>query len=608
MVEPVTHRLLGTLRDEGVGTRELVSGAALVLVLAQLAWRAWIVVPGWFYADDLLLLEDATRPLQSVLLEPNDSQLMPLGRVVAALVAAAGPYAWWAAATSVLVLSAAATAACWLMLRTVFGPRPFVLVPFALFCFLPLAADASSWWAVALNALPAQVAFFLVVTGFVLWSRERRPRWAVLVVLAYLLGAASGPRALLMALPVGAFVVLFCSGTGRGTLGRVARRHGPVVAPLAALGVAYLVLYRATTPPPVQVTGATPWIDVADRLLLSSVLPGLVGGPWRWDVAADPLSVPDPTLAVRVVAVVAVMAVVAVAWRRRPSTTWRAVVVVLVQVAGTYVAIALGRGLQVGAVAGQFTRYLPDLAAVLPLALAAAVLPVRVPDAPSVRERVLLPRLPSVPRAALGAALAAVLVASLVNAAAYARPWHEDFPARRYVENARASLLADPRPVADLEVPELVQLGLHYPRNLPSHVLAPYGDLVDARRQGNDLAVLDTDGTARQPLVRGAESAPGPVAGCGTKVVPGEPGRIALDRAQMPDFPWTTINYAASVDGEAVLRFDGREPVRMQVLSGPHTYLVNGDGAYSTLEVDVTTPGLTVCVDRVAAGTLEALR
>lgn len=133
MVEPVTHRLLGTLRDEGVGTRELVSGAALVLVLAQLAWRAWIVVPGWFYADDLLLLEDAARPLQSVLLEPNDSQLMPLGRVVAALVAAAGPYAWWAAATSVLVLSAAATAACWLMLRTVFGPRPFVLVPFGLF-------------------------------------------------------------------------------------------------------------------------------------------------------------------------------------------------------------------------------------------------------------------------------------------------------------------------------------------------------------------------------------------------------------------------------------------------------------------------------------------
>ena len=113
---------------------------------------------------------------------------------------------------------------------------------------------------------------------------------------------------------------------------------------------------------------------------------------------------------------------------------------------------------------------------------------------------------------------------------------------------------------------------------------------------------------AGQPLVRGAESAPGPVAGCGTKVVPGEPGRIALDRAGMPDFPWTTINYAASVDGEAVLRFDGREPVRMQVLSGPHTYLVNGDGAYSTLEVDVTTPGLTVCVDRVAAGTLEALR
>lgn len=604
MVEPVTRRLLGAWRDEGVGTRELVSGAALVLFLAQLVWRAWIVVPGWFYADDLLLLEDASRPLHTVLLEPNDSQLMPLGRVVAALVAAAGPYAWWAAATSVLLLSAVAVATCWLMLRTVFGTRPFVLAPFALFCFLPLAADATSWWAVSLNALPAQAAFFLVVTGFVLWTRERRARWAVLVVLAYLLGAASGPRALLMALPVGLFVVLFCSGTGPGRVRRVVRRHGPVVAPLAALGVAYLVLYRATTPAPVEVTTGVPWLGVADRLVLSSILPGVVGGPWRWDVAADPLSLPTPTTTVQVLAAVVVAVVVLAAWRRRPTTTWRAVAMVLVQVAGTYVAVALGRGLQVGAVAGQFTRYLPDLAAVLPLALAAAVLPVRTPDAPAVDARPSGVRT----RAALGSALVVVLVASLVNGVLYARPWHTDFPARRYVENARASLLADPRPVADLEVPELVQLGIHYPRNLPSHVLAPYGDLVDARRSGNDLAVLDTDGTARQPVVRGADSAPGPVAGCGTRVESGRPGRLALDRAAMPAFPWTTVNYAASADGEAVLRFDGREPVRMQVLAGPHTYLVNGDGAYATLDIGTTTPGLTLCVDRVAAGTLEARR
>lgn len=605
MVEPVVQRWLRTLRDEGVGTRELVCGAALVLLLVQLAWRAWVVVPGWFYADDLLLLEDAGRPLHTVLLEPNDSQLMPLGRIVVALVDAAGPYTWWAAAASILMLSAVATLTCWIMLRTVFGTHPFVLVPFALFCLSPMAADASSWWAVSLNALPAQAAFFVVVTGFALWARERRARWAVLVVLAFLVGAASGPRAMLMALPVGAFVVLFCSGPGRGAPARTVRRYWPVVVPLAVVGLAYLALYRATAPTPVRAEGGAPWIAVADHLFLSSVLPGVLGGPWRWDVVADPLSVPHPVLAVQVAAAALVVLLVAVAWRHRPTATWRALVVLAVQLVGTYVAIVLGRGLQVGDVAGLFTRYLPDVAAVVPLVVAAAVLPVRVPDAPCTAPA----RLPGrVTLRALGVTLAGVLVASVINGGLYARPWHTSFPARQFVENARVSLLADPRPVADLEVPELVQLGLHYPRNLPSHVLAPYGDLVDARTSGNDLAVLDTDGTARPASVVGTVTAPGPVAGCGTRVEPGRPGRLTLDRAAMPPVPWTAVNYAASADGEALLSLDGRKPVRMQVLTGPHTFLLHGDGAYSTVEVVATAPGLALCVDRVSAGTLEAVR
>lgn len=605
MVEPEVRRWLRALEDEGVGTRQLVSGAAVLLVLGHLVWRAWIVLPGWFYADDLLLLEDAERPLGAVLLEPNDSQLMPVGRVVAALVRAAGPYAWWTAATSVLVLSLLAVATCWLMLRTAFGPRPFVLVPLALFCFSPLAADASSWWAVSLNALPAQAAFFLVVTGFVLWTRERRARWALLVVVAFLVGAASGPRALLMALPVGAFVVLFCSGRGPRPVRRVVARHWPVVAPLAAVGLAYLVLYRATTPTPVRVEGGAPWLAVADNLVLSSVLPGVVGGPWRWDVAADPLSLPDPPVGVQAAAATLLALLLFAAWRHRPTTTWRALVVLAVQLAGTYVAVVLGRSLQIGDIAGLFTRYVPDVAAVLPLVVAAVVLPVRCPDAPFSAAS----RPPSrTSRAVLGGVLAGVLVASLVNGAMYALPWHSAYPARQFVENARVSLLADRRPVADLEVPELVQLALHYPRNLPSHVLAPYGGLVDARTAGNDLAVLDDDGTAGRPEVRGATSAPGPVAGCGTRVELGRPGRVALDRAAMSAFPWTALGYAASADGDALVRFDDRDPIAMEVLAGPHTYLLNGDGAYSTVEVRVLSPGLVICLDTVTAGTLGAVR
>ncbi|MGQ2911880.1 hypothetical protein [Aeromicrobium sp.] len=605
MLQTTSRRALAALRAEGLGLRELVDSVAVVVFLAQLAWRAWIVVPGWFYADDLLLLEDAQRPLHEVLLVPNDSQLMPLGRVVADLVELAGPYAWWAAALTILVGSALATASCWVMLRVTFGAHPFVLVPFVLFCFSPLAADATSWWAVALNALPAQAAFFVVVTGFVMWSRTRERRWILVVTAAFLLGAASGPRALLMALPVGFFVILFCSGTGPGRVRRVVARHWPVVTPLAALGVGYLALYRDTTPAPVRIESGVPWLAVADNLVVSALLPGLLGGPWRWDLVADPIAVPDPSTAMRVLAVVVTVALLAVAWRRHPSTTWRALVVVAAQLGGTYVAIALGRALQLGAEAGLFTRYVPDVLAVLALAVPAAVLQVQAPGAPRAEARRPVPRRA---RPVLAVGLAAVLAASVANAAMYALPWHRDYPAKQYVANVRASMLEERRAVADLEVPELVQLRLHYPRNLPSHVLAPYGDLVDARMEGNDLAVIDADGTVRPASVRGAGSAPGPEPGCGTRVTAGRPATLRLDRDSMTRFPWTSLSYAASADGEATVTFDGRATFPMRLLSGPHTYLVNGDGPYTELEIEVDTPGVVLCVDRAEAGALGAVR
>ena len=175
-------------------------------------------------------------------------------------------------------------------------------------------------------------------------------------------------------------------------------------------------------------------------------------------------------------------------------------------------------------------------------------------------------------------------------------PWHRNFPAREFVSNAVSSLQMDPRRVADVEVPELVQLPIHHPSNLPSRLLAPFSDAVRAVDHGNDLLALADNGTVRPASVAGASSAIGPVPQCGW-LVDTEPTEISMTRVDMSKFPWTALNYAASDDGKAIVTFDDRAPFVVNLLAGPHTWFVKGDGPYSKLEIRTVTPGVTVCID-----------
>ena len=153
-----------------------------------------------------------------------------------------------------------------------------------------------------------------------------------------------------------------------------------------------------------------------------------------------------------------------------------------------------------------------------------------------------------------------MLAGAVVSTLAYVAPWHRDFPARAYIPNALTTIAADPVPVADVEVPELVQLPIHYPHNLPSHLLAPYGDLVQTTQAGNDLRILDAHGRSSQAGIGGgAVTEPGDEEGCGLRVG-SRAQQIELARENMDTFPWTSLNYAASGNGRAQIRFDGRRP------------------------------------------------
>ncbi|MGJ9423332.1 hypothetical protein [Aeromicrobium sp. CF3.5] len=584
---------------------EQVRAAAAVIVISGLAWRVWAAWNGWFYADDFLLVQRARDMGFTVdmLMTPNDSQLMPLGMVVAWLVGLPAGLTWWPAALSLIVMQTAALGACWAMLSTVFGERWATLVPLGLFAFSPMAMDNSLWWAASLNGLPAQAAFFLLVLAVVQWSRERRVRWAVLASFAFALAALSGPRGLLVAIPIGILTIglLTPSGHWRTLPRRLFSTHWPIIAPPAVLGAMYLLVYRSVAPAPLSTSTDAQHGKVLWNLIVESWAPSLLGGPVWWNVVADPISVPSAPRVIAVTAAFIVVTLMLLLVFRGGRTGRVAVAMMTAQLMATYVAIDFGRALQLGPDAALNTRYYPDVLAVTVVALAFAV----------------MGRAESRPATTIGTSMivsrrgqaivgtsAVVFATSLVSVVTFTLPWHRDFPAHRFVDNAVTSLQAQPRPVADVEVPELVQLPIHFPENLVSRLLAPYPDVVDPRTEGNDLFALGPDGTAGPALVNGATSDPGPELGCGWRIDNAEV-RIAMDRNDMNLFPWTTINYAASGDGRAVVTFDDRKPFEIDLLAGAHTWFVRGDGAYSTLTIRTLEPGTVACVDGVRSGRLD---
>ncbi|WP_332663297.1 hypothetical protein [Aeromicrobium sp.] len=582
---------------------------ACAMVVASLGLKAWVVLPAWFYSDDFRFIEEAHTQGLSVdfLFTPHDSQLMPLGRAISWVVAQANGYSWFAAASITLTLQLFAALTCLLMLRTLFGDRWGILVPLGLFLISPMGVEAGMWWSASLNALPMQIAFFLLVTCVVLWARERRPRWVLGAAGAITLAVLAGPRGLAMAVPVTLLIALFLT---QGAWWRrpydLVRQHLLLTVPPIAIGVGYLVVYARTTPAPVEASGDSPALELLRNLITGSWAPSLLGGPWRWDVFADPVALAAAPAGLEIAATIVVVGAAAWLVRRNPGPAGAAVAILVAQLTVTFVALVFGRGLQVGASAGLVSRYLADALPVTALAIGLATMPLLIDGAPAFRRQLPGPAdLGRWPRRLLGTAAVVVVAGSLVSTARYAAPWHDDFVARAFVSNAVSTLRADPSPIADVEVPDLVQLSLHYPSNLPSHLLAPYGDLVQTTQAGNDLRILDESGRSRQAIVNGgAETRLDAIPGCGVRVGPTE-AAITLDRDRMDTFPWTSINYVASGAGLVEVTADGREVADLEVAPGPHTYFFLTDGAYSTLTLRSKTPGTELCVDIVRAGPIR---
>jgi hypothetical protein len=591
-----------------------VAVGAIGLIAIQLGLRAWVGFGGYFSLDDYVFyLRAAEQPLLSadLLLEPYNAHLMPGAMAWAWLTTRAAPLEFGPVIAVGLLLQLAIDVAMWLLLRRLFGSRPAILLPLAVFLFTTLTLPGLVWWAAALNQLPQQLCTLLALLAQVRYVDTRRWVDAALGIGAVAVGLAFSEKTVLAMPLVFAVTWLFLVGGPmlRG-LWTTCRRFWAVWLGYTTLGIGYVVAYSIAVDGPVR--GGVTWgegVELVDVVLRRSLLPGIVGGPWRWEPIGwvDSLADPHPIAQVAAALLVGAVVVATIGLRRGAGRAWG--------LAAGYVGVEIGlllftRVQDTGVVqVGAEYRYLTDAGLVIALAVGLATLPVTAPVRegtpvvlrPRTRPEAWVRRLPFDRRAIVAAALVGLVASSTYSLATYRERW-ADNRGRTYFANARADLdRAEPGLVLyDGPVPNAVVWRLLWPATLPSRLLPPTGVELTALRPGQStprLFDLDADGRLRPA---GIPAVTGPDPSCGWRVdsdgvtVPLEDDAFAWDRI-------VQLSYLASGDGELVL-VAGDTEVEVPVTEGLGTAYAFVTGAMSSVRLATTSPAVVVCVDDLTVG------
>lgn len=374
--------------DAGEWLREhFVTVAAVAMIVVQLWWKAVLLGHTYLRQDDFRFLDHGAfsglswNYLNSV----NAGHLMPLGRAVSWLTARAGLYDWPLAAGTTMVLLAGASVAMWRMLRTLFGNRPLILIPLGMYLFSPLSLAGADWWAVSLEVLPLELAMFMSVDAHVRYLRTGRIRHALAGVGWQVVAMASMEKGAVVPLLLFALTSAYLVPQSRErwpvAMYRVLRDHWRVwvmyTVPLIGYGVLLSLELANATAPPAAPASAGRVIDLAVTMIGSTLLTGLLGGPWQWWVAGLGFAQTSPPVILAQVswafAVLAIM--ISCLFRFR---AWRAWVIVFAWVSvADVLPVAVGRLDQYPAsLLAVQARYVTDGTGVVALCVAIAFLPV----------------------------------------------------------------------------------------------------------------------------------------------------------------------------------------------------------------------------------------
>ncbi|SDG63349.1 hypothetical protein SAMN05421505_10653 [Sinosporangium album] len=589
--------------------------AACVLIAAAVCWK-WVVLSnGYFREDDF---EYTVRGFENALdldylTRVHWGQLMPGGFALAWLLARVAPYNWELTSAITLAGHALAALAAFRMLRVLFGSRPAILAPLAVYLFTPLTLPALGWWAAALNLVPLQIAAPMAVSAHVLYLRTgcRGHLWAatgwITFGLLCFLKAGAIPL-ILFGLTLGWFAGR--GGTGgaaalKDTVWRHRRAWTMYAVPLAAYAVVYLSRLGGSGTR-ISVTALGDVAEFARRLITETFPATAVGATWDWSpVGTGGYALAAPAAPHLRVALAATVAVVAASLLLSRGA-WRAwALLVCYLVCADVLPIALGR-LSPGSVglAGAETRYTADAAFVLMLCLSLAFLPVEGTERRVTPLRRLTARA-AVPVTAV--ALTAFTASSLWSGTRLVAAV-DGRPARGYVETARAQLAAASHDadIFDRPVPSHVAGPLFGAYAHTSHVLAPLAKPIHRR-------TMRTQPPSEHPLVLDDTGRLTPLSVRGTRRTP--PSGLCWPQAgNAVDIPVRGMTAAGESTHIVKLEHISQSEILVSIAFGrgristaiPHglkatTFGVTGGGG-ARLRLIIETPGSSVCVTAATVG------
>lgn len=605
-VPPALRSLVAGAR--GRDKTQLVWAAAVLMLLAQLVFRAWALYPSWFYADDYVLLiegESRASPDLGYLFTPFNSHVMPLGRLLVWLVAHAGTTSWALTVTTTLVLQAAASVAGVWMLHTLFGARWAILPLLGLYLSSAMAMPGLMWWAAALNQLPLQLAIFAAVGCWVRHLRGDGTRWLVGASAALVFGLLWDVRAMLI-VPLLVFVLLayFTTGSLKNRVFDGFRQYPRAVATGLILSVAYTAYYAASVPPPFEKSSGnriTTALEIADSMLGTALPTAMLGGPWRWFDTTPPIVLAGaPDWAVNASWLLIALVVAFSLLRRRQSG--RAWTLILGYGVALWLLLAVSRGQIYGALAGLEYRYLTDMVCIVPLGVGLAFLPVSGASGSStVRLDPALRLSPS--RATVSAVVALICLGGTISSWRYVSFWHEDNASRAYVKTAQRDL-RDVQGSVDLPdqvlLPEVMP-GYTTPDNRTEQFLPLITDNTRFPKVTDNLQVLDADGSLHGALIKASFQAPsGRSPSCGTRVS-SDPVSFPLNATTFRWPWWVRIGYLSSASSPVTVT-TGDSTVQTRVRKGLHSLYVQSSAIFDTVEISGLSPGTLMCVDTVEVG------
>ncbi|MGC5308789.1 hypothetical protein [Micromonospora zamorensis] len=357
--------------------RDPIRSVALVMIVVSVLWRAQIAARGYLAADDYVLItQSAESPLTpGFLLTLYNNHFMPGGRLLTWLVTDALGLTYWPYVLLMAAGQAVLAVAFYRLLRTLLRPSRLLLVPLGMFLFSPLTLEATSWWAVGANMLPMQLSMVLALGAQLKYVRTRRKRHLLSLVLSVLLGLLFFEKALLVVPLVFLFTVCFFTEGGpiRSVLTAL-RRWWPswlvLTALVGAFAGVYLLRSESSLRRPESLGEVLSFLT---QLFGSTLVPGLLGGPWGWLGAGDGAAVVAPPELGRWIAwsVFAALVILTVKRDRRASRSWVLFGSYLVLVAALLAATRLGS--VYSGVAGGVPRYVSDAVVVACICIGVAL-------------------------------------------------------------------------------------------------------------------------------------------------------------------------------------------------------------------------------------------